>query len=178
MGERRARGWQVSLPIYIANMLKSLKARSKQADSDLELMDRPNAFPLISKAPAFDRTKMKSLRVETLRYTIAWGRAKLGKWQWNYHKGRRGHAALSCAAHFNTQFKGARRLRSSDLTCYSSPHAYPEIHVCVAVQCWRWKTRSTLSGPAGHSSCCILRLKFLVVAQQMSMVKLDPRQPS
>ena len=25
--ERRVRGWQVSLPVYIANMLKSLKGR-------------------------------------------------------------------------------------------------------------------------------------------------------
>ena len=31
---RAPRGWQVFLPIYIANMLKSLKARSRQADSD------------------------------------------------------------------------------------------------------------------------------------------------
>ena len=43
--ERRARGWHVSLPIYIANMLKSLKERSKQANSDLALMGHPNVFP-------------------------------------------------------------------------------------------------------------------------------------
>ena len=31
--ERAQRGWQVSFPIYITNMLKTLKARSKQAVS-------------------------------------------------------------------------------------------------------------------------------------------------
>ena len=58
------------LPIYMANMLKSLNARSKQADSDLALMGYPNAFPSVPKASTSDWTIMQSLRVETLRHTI------------------------------------------------------------------------------------------------------------
>ena len=41
-------GWLVSLPIYI---LKSLKAHSKQTDSDLALMGHSNAFPSVRLYP-------------------------------------------------------------------------------------------------------------------------------
>ena len=68
--KKRARGWQVSPHIYIANMLKSIKAHSKQTNSDLELMGHPNAFPSVPKASASDWTIMQSLHVETLRHTI------------------------------------------------------------------------------------------------------------
>ena len=36
---------QVALPIYIANMLKSLKAKSMEDDAQLGIMGQPNAFP-------------------------------------------------------------------------------------------------------------------------------------
>ena len=45
---------QLSLPIYIANMLQSLNARSKQEDSDLALMGYPYAFPSVPKASAYE----------------------------------------------------------------------------------------------------------------------------
>ena len=94
-GERQARGRQVSLPIYVANMLKSLKARSKQADSDLALMGHPNAFPSVPKASASDWTIMHSLRVETLRHTFALKSGKCKTWKLlqtgtgSTHKGRK-----------------------------------------------------------------------------------------
>ena len=53
-----ALGRLVSLPIHVANMLKSLKARSKQAYSYLALMGHPNAFPSVPKASASDWTIM------------------------------------------------------------------------------------------------------------------------
>ena len=86
-GERRGLGWQVSLPIYIANMLKSLKARSTQADSDLALMGHPNAFPSVPKASAADWTIMQSLRVETLRHTMAFKSGKCRTWKMAVEKG-------------------------------------------------------------------------------------------
>ena len=86
-GERQARGRQVSLPIYVANMLKSLKARSKQADSDLALMGHPNAFPSVPKASASDWTIMQSLRVETLRHTMAFKSGKCRTWKMAVEKG-------------------------------------------------------------------------------------------
>ena len=87
--ERRARGWQVSLPIYIANMLKCLKTRSKQADSDLALMGHPIAFPSLPKASASDWTIMQSFRVET-HHGIEGPNLKSGSE--STHKGCRGHA--------------------------------------------------------------------------------------
>ena len=81
MRARVPRGLQVSLHIYIANMLKSLKARSKQADSDLALMGHPNAFPSVPKASASDWTIMQSLRVATLRHTIALKSGKCKTWK-------------------------------------------------------------------------------------------------
>ena len=59
----------------------SLKARSKQADSDLALMGHPNAFPSIPKASASDWTIMQSLRVETLRHTMALKAGKCRTWK-------------------------------------------------------------------------------------------------
>ena len=75
-GAGGALGLQVSLPIYVANMLKSLKARSKQADFDLALMGHPNAFPSVPKASASDWTIMQSSRVDTLCHTIAFKSGK------------------------------------------------------------------------------------------------------
>ena len=62
-------------------MLKSLKARSKQADSDLALMGHPNAFPSVPKASASDWTIMQSLRVATLRHTFALKSGKCKTWK-------------------------------------------------------------------------------------------------
>ena len=64
-------------------MLKSLKARSKQADSDLALMGHPNAFPSVPKASqaASDWTVMQSLRVEALRHTITLKSGKCKTWK-------------------------------------------------------------------------------------------------
>ena len=58
---------QVALPIYIANMLKSLKAKSMEDDAQLGIMGHPNAFPSVPKASASDWTIMQSLRILTLR---------------------------------------------------------------------------------------------------------------
>ena len=72
-------------------MLKSLKARSKQADSYLALMGHPNAFPSVPKASASNWTIMQSLHVETLLHTMTLkpGKSNLGelihfhgKWKW------------------------------------------------------------------------------------------------
>ena len=52
-------------------MFKSLKARSKQANSDLALMGHPKAFPSVPKGSASDWIIMQSLRVETLCHTIS-----------------------------------------------------------------------------------------------------------
>ena len=75
-----ALGRLVSLPIHVANMLKSLKARSKQAYSYLALMGHPNAFPSVPKASASDWTIMQSLRVDTLRHTFALKSGKYKNW--------------------------------------------------------------------------------------------------
>ena len=63
---------QVALPIYIANMLKSLKAKSMEDDAQLGIMGQPNAFPSVPKASASDWTIMHSLCILTLRLTIAY----------------------------------------------------------------------------------------------------------
>ena len=78
---RAPRGLPVSLHIYNANMLKSLKARSKQADSDLALMGHPNAFPSVTTASASDWTIRQSMRVETLRHTMALKSGKCRTWK-------------------------------------------------------------------------------------------------
>ena len=62
-------------------MLKSLKARSKQAYSYLALMGHPNAFPSVPKASASDWTIMQSLRVATLRHTFALKSGKCKTWK-------------------------------------------------------------------------------------------------
>ena len=41
---------QVGLPIYVANMLKSIKANSLQTAAQLELMGHPNTFPSVPVA--------------------------------------------------------------------------------------------------------------------------------
>ena len=61
---------QVGLPIYVANMLKSIKANSLQTAAQLELMGHPNAFPSVPVASASDWTIMQSLHYQTLRLTV------------------------------------------------------------------------------------------------------------
>ena len=71
---------QVALPIYIANMLKSLKAKSMEDDAQLMIMGHPNAFPSVPKASASDWTIMQSLSILTLRLTMAYrGSAQVWK---------------------------------------------------------------------------------------------------
>ena len=63
---------QVALPIYIANMLKSLKAKSMEDNAQLAIMGHPNAFSSVPQALASDWTIMQSLRILTLRLTMAY----------------------------------------------------------------------------------------------------------
>ena len=62
---------QVALPIYIANMLNGLKAKSIEDDAQLAIMGHPNALRLVPKESASDWTIMQSFRIPTLRHTLA-----------------------------------------------------------------------------------------------------------
>ena len=57
---------QVALPIYIANMLTSLKAKSMEDNTQVAIMGHSNAFPSVPKASASDWTIMQSLHILTL----------------------------------------------------------------------------------------------------------------
>ena len=140
------------LPIYMANMLKSLNARSKQADSDLALMGYPNAFPSVPKASTSDWTIMQSLRVETLRHTRGLyleirkvqDLKKMAVDQ--FTRDAEGMRVLVCNLKAQERRVDSRK---SDLTCprHVTAHVYPE-NLCVPY--WRLKTRSPLPG---HLPC-------------------------
>ena len=60
------------MPVYITNMLKSLKIKSLENNAQLATMCHPNAFPSVAvpKASAFDWTQEQLCRV--LHNTVAY----------------------------------------------------------------------------------------------------------
>ena len=62
---------QVALPIYTANMLNSLKAKSLEEDAQMAIMGQPRAFPSVPIRLRVD-SYMHSLQVQTLRHTTTY----------------------------------------------------------------------------------------------------------